>query len=51
MEADRVVINKVDRIMDLEDPDERLRQVIITRKNLDELEKRRMVFTGNENGD
>ncbi len=48
VEADRVVIDKVDRIMDLEDPDERLRQIIITRRNLDELEKRRMVFTETE---
>lgn len=45
VEADRVVINKVDRIMELEDPDERMKQIIITRRNLDELEKRRMVFS------
>lgn len=44
VEADRVVIKKVDRIMDLKDPDERMKQVIITRRNLDELEKRKMVF-------
>lgn len=44
VEADRVVINKVDRIMDIKDPDERMRQIITTRINLDELEKRKMVF-------
>jgi len=44
IEADRVVISRVDQIMELKDPEERIREIIVTRKNLDELEKRRMVF-------
>ena len=44
IEADRVVVNNIDRIMDIKDPDERNRKIIMIRKNLDEMLKRGMVF-------
>ena len=44
IEADRVVVKNVDRIMDIKDPDERNRKIIMMRKNLDEMLKRGMVF-------
>ena len=44
IEADRVVVKNVDRIMDIKDPDERNKKIIMMRKNLDEMLKRGMVF-------
>ncbi len=44
IEADRVVVKNIDRIMDIKDPDERNRKIIMIRKNLDEMMKRGMVF-------
>ncbi len=44
IEADRVVVKNIDRIMDIKDPEERNRKIIMIRKNLDEILKRGMVF-------
>lgn len=44
VEADRAVVDRADQIMGMKDPDERIKKIIIMRKNLDELEKHRMVF-------
>ncbi len=48
VEADRAIIKRVDKIMDIKDPEERLKNIIAMRKTLDELEKRRMVFPEQE---
>jgi B12-binding domain/radical SAM domain protein len=44
IEADRAVVKKVDKIMDIKDPDERLRSIITMRKTLDEMEKNGWFF-------
>jgi B12-binding domain/radical SAM domain protein len=44
VEADRVIVKEIDRIMTLENPREQMIRTIAIRKSLDELEKQRMVF-------
>lgn len=44
IEADRAVIKKVDKIMDIKDPDERMRNIITVRRTLDEMEKNGWFF-------
>ena len=44
IEADRAVINKIDEIMDIKDPDERMRNIITVRKTLDEMERNGWFF-------
>ena len=44
VEADRVTIREIDKLKDIESAKERNMRVVMMRKNLDELEKRRMVF-------
>ena len=44
VEADRAVIKKIDQIMEIKDPGERMRNIISVRLTLDEMEKRRMFF-------
>lgn len=44
IEADRAVVKKVDKIMDVKDPDERMRQIITVRRTLDEMEKNGWFF-------
>ena len=44
LEADRVIVEEMAGASNIDDPEERERRAIVMRKNLDELEKRRMVF-------
>ncbi|MBN1906879.1 MAG: radical SAM protein [Deltaproteobacteria bacterium] len=44
VEADRAIVKKIDEIMEIKDPDERMRSVITLRLTMDEMEKRRMFF-------
>lgn len=44
LEADRVIISELAQAMTLPDPDQREAKAVTMRRNLDELEKRRMVF-------
>lgn len=44
VEADRVIVDELDRLMALESEQERNRRIIAIRRNLDELKKRGMVF-------
>jgi len=44
VEADRAIVKKIDEIMKIKNPDERMRNVITLRLTMDEMEKRRMFF-------
>lgn len=44
VEAERVISNEIDRLMDLDNQQERDLRIVMMRRNLDKLEKRRMVF-------
>lgn len=44
VEADRVIVKEMDNIMKLKNPKEREFRIVSMRKNLDNLEKQRMVF-------
>ena len=44
IEADRAVVKKVDEIMEIKDPDERMRNIIQLRRTLDEMEKNGWFF-------
>lgn len=44
VEADRVIVKELDNIMNLENPGEREARIVAIRKNLDRLERQRMVF-------
>ena len=44
VEADRVIVQKTDNLMKLQDPRERHMRIVSMRRNLDALEKQRMTF-------
>lgn len=44
VEAERVIVKEMDRILQMEDEKERNFRIVAIRRNLDQLEKRRMVF-------
>ena len=48
VEADRAVVETIDQIMEVENPAERRAMIIRVRRNLDNLERTRMTFLGEE---
>jgi len=48
VEADRVIVKEIDKLMTLENQKQRDTMIIAMRRNLDELDKKRMIFINSE---